>query len=415
MRLKNIYGRIMGVLFFSLVFLICCFSEERKQNFIECEMFPIPDYAHNGSGYTAIEVGLDGNIYVGTANYGSSAHLVRFNPRTQKWDDIIDAHKITRETGTGLDSQSKFHAKILVDSDGVIWAATKQGNENFIDRPEFGESSTGYPGGHLFSFNPKTNIVIDHGILRKQEGIMGGSIDKKRRKIYYWSDPKQHFLIYDINKGTLRDLGTTGGSPRYTAIDNYGRVFGTGRAGIIWMYDPLIDSLYDLSVKLEGPGEYKDPYVMVISKNNKKIFACAIGGDYVMEFDLASIEFSNKKNDTNGSIICRHYAISGPDGLKGGDQHAGVLGKDGCFYYTNVVDKTPYLMRYNPDRKKTECLGIIRVKNHPDLNPLYAQGACVLSDGTIYMKFISAGGGKMMPYSIVRFNKLSAGKTLWRQ
>lgn len=83
MRLKDMYGKIIGALFFSLIFLICCFSEERKQNFIECEMFPIPDYAHNGSGYTAIEVGLDGNIYAGTANYGSSAHLVRFNPRTQ--------------------------------------------------------------------------------------------------------------------------------------------------------------------------------------------------------------------------------------------------------------------------------------------------------------------------------------------
>jgi len=397
--------------FIIVAFTTTCVALAEKQKYIEGEMFPVPQSTHNGSGYTAIEVGLDGNIYVGTAFYGSSAHLVRFNPRTSKWEDIIDAHKITRETGTGLDSQSKFHAKILVDDDGVIWAATKQGNENFIDRPEFGESSTGYPGGHLFSFNPRTNTVIDHGILRKQEGIMGGAIDRKRKKLYYWSDPKQHFLIYDIQSRQLKDLGTTGGSPRYMAIDAYGRVFGTGRSGIIWMYDPETDMLYDLLVKLEGPGQYKDPYAMVSSKDGKKIFACAIGGEYVMEFDLSTISFSEKSPDTDGSIVCRHVCLSYPEGVsKPGDQHAGVLGKDGCFYFPNVIDKSPYLMKYDPEKKKTECLGEIKIKGNPDLKPLYAQGMCTTKDGTIYMMFISAGSGKQMPFSIVRFNKISVEK-----
>ncbi len=93
---------------------------------------------------------------------------------------------------------------------------------------------------------------------------------------------------------------------------------------------------------------------------------------------------------------------------KPGDQHTAVCGKNGCFYFPNVIDKTPYLMKYDPFRKMVECLGIIKIKGHPDLNPLYAQGACVTRDGTIYMKFISAGGGKVMPYSIVRFKNLSA-------
>src|SRR3989442_4628227 len=95
---------------------------------IEGIMYPVPPATTSGSGYTAIECGLDGKVYVGTANYGASAHLVRFDPKTKQWDDLIDAHKVTRHNATGLDSHSKFHAKILVDADGTIWAATKQGN-----------------------------------------------------------------------------------------------------------------------------------------------------------------------------------------------------------------------------------------------------------------------------------------------
>ncbi|MCX7706305.1 MAG: hypothetical protein N2115_08655 [bacterium] len=395
--------------FFLVFFIFPVFAGEIRP--IVCEIFPIPEAYHNGSGYTAIEVGFDGNIYVGTANYGSSAHLVRFNPVTSQWEDIIDAHRITREYGKGLDSQSKFHAKILVDDNGLIWAATKQGNENFTERPELGENPTGYPGGHLFSFNPKTDLITDHGILRRQEGIMGGSIDRKRGKLYYWSDPKQHFLIFDIKTGRVRDLGTTGGYPRYTVIDKYGRVFGTGRPGIIWMYDPDVDRLYDLVVRLKGPGQYKDPYAMIISKDGTKIFAVAIEGEYVMEFDLFSISFEDKNSDTDGSIVCLHVGRSYPEqAKKPGDQHAAVCGKDGCFYFPNVIDKTPYLMKYDPVKKEVECLGIIKIKDHPEFNPLYAQGACVTEDGTIYMKFISAGGGKQMPYSIVRFNRLSASE-----
>lgn len=410
MKTQTSISKFLGVfVLFLVLFLSTSLADEIKS--INCEIFPIPGEFHSGSGYTAIETGSDGCIYVGTANYGSSSHLIRFNPKTSIWEDIIDAHKITREFGKGLDSQSKFHAKILIDGDGTVWAATKQGNENFIERPEFGDNPTGYPGGHLFSYNPKTKVVIDHGILRRQEGIMGGSIDRKRAKIYYWSDPKQHFLVYDIKTGQVRDLGAIGGYPRYTAIDKNGRVFGTGRQGIIWMYDPETDKLYDLAVRLKGPGQYKDPYAMIISKDGTKIFAVAIGGEYVMEFDLSSISFHDNESDTDGSIVCWNITRSYPEEAgKPGDQHAAVLGKDGCLYYPNVIDKTPYLMKYDPKKKESMCLGIIKVKNNPELKPLYAQGACVTDDGTIYMKFISAGAGKLMPYSIVRFNRLSAPK-----
>lgn len=86
---------------------------------VPVEVYPIPEQFHNGSGYTALQTGLDGKVYVGTAMYGGSAHLVQFDPATKTWKSLFDAHAITREPITALDAQGKLHAKILTGSDGV--------------------------------------------------------------------------------------------------------------------------------------------------------------------------------------------------------------------------------------------------------------------------------------------------------
>ena len=391
-----------------IVILICqlaCLALGRSAALgIEGEMYPILPGTHSDSGYTAIESGLDGKVYVGTANYGHSAHLVCFDPQTKQWQDLIDAHKVTREAGTGLDSQSKLHAKILVGADGRVWAATKQGNEDFTNRPEYGESPTGYPGGHLFSYDPKTGQVIDHGILKKQEGLMGGAVDRERGRLYYWTDPKQHLLIYDIGTNAVRDMGKIGGSPRYMAIDREGRVFDTGRSGIIWMYDPETDGVYDLAVQIQGEGEYRAPYVIVISADGKAIFGNAINGPYVMEFDLGSIDLTAREPGANGTIACTNVCRSVPEPLNPGDQHGGTLGKDGCYYFTNCPGSGAgaHLIRYDPERKAVEDLGEVTVKGQPDLARPYMQGACAGLDGTIYLKFI------YKPYCIMAFDKLSS-------
>ena len=106
-----------------------------------------PETTSDGSGYTAIAIAPTGKVYVGTAFYGGSAWLCELDPATGQWDKIFNAQQITRETGVGLNSQSKFHSKIQINADGVIWLATKQGNEDFNFRPEYGEDPTGFPGG----------------------------------------------------------------------------------------------------------------------------------------------------------------------------------------------------------------------------------------------------------------------------
>jgi len=372
---------------------------------LKCEVYLIPPEFHTGSGYTALECGPDGKIYVGTACYGGSAHLIRFDPRAKRWEKIFDVHAITREPITAQGAQGKIHAKILIGADGVIWAASKRGNEAWEQYPDYGEDEMGYPGGHLFSYQPATGRIVDHGILTPRSGLMGGAIDNTRRRLYYISDPESHFLIYDIDQNTVRDLGNIGSLPRYLAIDAKGRVFAHGgmpdpsdlgwrapgaNTPYLCMYDPETDRLYQLSVKVEGPGAdaFMSPYVTVAAGD--RLFANAIFGKYLMEYDLTSIAINRDNPMANGSIVCRHVAAVTP----AGNQRTGVMGKDGRYYFAN--DRAVF--RYDPATRTLENLGEIETTFTSDV---YPQGACVSKDGTLYLKYL-------FPYRLIRFSKLTA-------
>ncbi len=396
-------------------FAVLCLATVTHARRIACDVVPIPTEFHNGSGYTALECGPDGRVYVGTAWYGGSAHLIRFEPETGEWEKIFDAHSMTREPITALDAQGKIHAKILADGDGIIWAATKHGNEAWQQRPEYGEHATGYPGGHLFSYNPATGQVIDHGILMAQNGIMGGVVDRERRRLYFVSDALAHFLVYDIDANTVRNLGFVGSIPRYMAIDQRGRVFTHGgmpndRHGwrpvgadtpYLCMYDPETDRLYHLAVIVEGPEPeaYAVPYVLAAGADGNRLFGNATGGKYLMEFDLTTLTLDSENPMANGSIICRHVAEV-PRGDRPHNQRAGVVGKDGRYYFVS----RNRLFRYDAAERVLDEMGEIDDATF-ELTPrpytCIPQGAAVAPDGTLYLKYI-------YEYRIIRFPQLTA-------
>src|SRR5262249_55018052 len=162
------------------------------------------DTTTEASGYTAIEVGKDGRVYVGSARYGDYAWLLRFDPAKKPlWmDKVVGMRELTGERREGINTQGKIHAKIVVGADGKVWFASKQAHEVFDTRPEY-EDADGYPGGHLCWYDPKTGFSRSVGILKRREGLMAGAIDDGRGKLYYRSEPRNHFLVYDIKTGEV--------------------------------------------------------------------------------------------------------------------------------------------------------------------------------------------------------------------
>jgi hypothetical protein len=374
----------------------------------------------DGSGYTALAIGRDGRVYVGAARYGGYAYLLRFDPRTRSYfmERVVSVRQLTGERHEGINTQGKIHALIIVGPDGRIWFATKQAHEIFDTRPEYGEDPDGYPGGHLCYFDPATGFSRSVGILKRQEGLMGGAMDAAGTTLYYRSEPKNIFLRYDVKTGDVKERGHVGAACRYMAIDKDGAVYTTGRGNYLCRYDPKTGYVEDLAVKVEGPGHYDAPYVIRLGPNGK-LYGAGVSHPWIMEFDIA-----HYKPGPFPGVTVRNVAPSAPRGMPAQDIHAAVFGKDGKFYYSlGTVGPTVKggkaethlrIMRFDPKTGKTETAGIpdtssldeSKVKHaytrDAKYKLLYIQGMVVSDDGSLYMMAIYP------QLNVVCFPKLTA-------
>lgn len=377
--------------------------DEKEPRKLPCNIVFAPQgTTTDGSGYTALEVGKDGQVYVGAARYGDYGWLLRFDPAKKPlfMDKVVSMRQLTGEHLKGINTQGKIHAKIVVGADGKVWFGSKQAHEEFAQRPEYGDPD-GFPGGHLCYFDPKTGFSRSMGILKRQEGLMGGVIDDGRGRLYFRSEPKNHFLVYDIKTGDVQDRGNVGHMGRYMAIDAKGAAYTIGRNQHLCRYDPATGYVEDLAIKVEGPGGYLAPYVIALGPNGK-LYGAAGAHPSILEFDIDKL-----KPGAFPEVVVRNVAPAAPGGMSVDDIHAGTFGKDGKFYYplnTHVATGKPgrpmthlRIMRFDPVSKKTETVGVPevvgldeeKVKHTYNRGAKYGlehmQGAAVGADGSLYL------------------------------
>ena len=379
---------------------------------LPCRIVFAPDgTTTEASAYTAIEMGRDGHVYVGSARYGDYAYLLRFPglPLAERADHglptfmekVVSMRDLAGEHREGLNTQGKIHAKILVGSDGRVWFATKQAHEVFGTRPEY-EDPLGYPGGHLCVYDPATGEARSLGILKHREGLMGGALDDARGKLYYRSEPRNHFLVYDIATGRTRDCGNVGAAGRYMAIDRRGAVWTFGRGQTICRYDPEKQLVEDFPVKVEGGGQYVEPYVVLLGPDGQ-LYGLRGRHDSVMRLEIDEFDPAARKPH----VVMRNIAPAAPLGLPNLDIHAAAFGQDGRLYWplttaepNDAAKRSPrvlVIMRLDLASGKSELVGrpLVEGLDEDKVRHTYIredkyaldhmQGACVGSDGTLYL------------------------------
>ena len=331
---------------------------------LEVDVYPIPSSLHGGSGYTAIQMDRNGQVYVGTAYYGKNAQLAQLDPETAKWRSLFRSDRLTHQYGRGQGIPGKIHTKLRLGADGKIYGAMKQGYEmHYQTRADVGEAPEGYRGSqftcHFFSYDPATDTSIDLGPGWPQEGITSFDIDTDRGYLYGATVPGVFFLAYDLRMGRVWNAGSIAYShpTRYMPLDpGTGRVYHPGEVtpegkNFMTVWHPDEFRLRDLEIVPEEGFTYRHSYATCCGPaGSNTLYGAA--GDSLFEMDL--------DDSRDGKLHVRPICTIGVDGeFKHAGMYAIERGPDDRIYWaSNGGNNVPIaLFAWDPATETKTYLG----------------------------------------------------------
>jgi hypothetical protein len=415
-----------------------------------------PSTTTDESGYFALNEGIDGTIYVGTAAYGRNAYIVAFDPKNNfKQTIVVDAHKVAGLplTPTGYAAQAKFHTRNFTGPSGKIYIGTKQGYQTEDDK----KNDTQYPGGYAMVYDPKTNTTQNLGMPFPGQGVIDTVADESRNLVYIVTCEDQHWMTYDLKAKKFKEIDPSLGLIYYatTLIDKRGFAHVINADSTLITYNPdkkKFDSntlLVNTKINSGVPdprlypaksAEKYGPPTWQIMPDGKTAYLILMSRPNLYRIDLSK---TNPVSDTvklgEGKLVVEDL---GPM-LKGAgfdSRSSMTVGPDGNLYILARVNNETgfgdgylhHLVRYNTKPGTFDDLGVLAVKNPdfyglplpspidpatgkirpfthgyhllPDkvLTPLHAHmGLIAAHDGTLYATILC-------PYSLLKIENIKA-------
>lgn len=158
------------------------------------------------------------SLYLGLSNEfepGVHGRLVRFNCADESFSLLGDMGTVLPEARQALrPPHSKFHLGIVVDSDGLVYAATHMtappaGEHVHRAFEIYNDGRRWFSGSHLLRYDPRTDRLVDLGIVSPKEGVRILAINPELHELYALTYPRDHFLVV-TTEGQVRDLGRVG-------------------------------------------------------------------------------------------------------------------------------------------------------------------------------------------------------------
>jgi len=202
----------------------------------------------------SLSVGPDGRIYASACaetSPGGIVKLVRYNEETDSLDYLFD---LDREVGDPRDSgratQCKIHYSFVPSiHDRILYMATHLSGPP-IDQPAYSpwgswhDEERCFRGSALLAFDTKTDTTLWSDTLIPKEGCRCLLHDEERGLLYALSYPRDHFIIYDVEKRRRRDVGRIGSINAQTLfMDKKHRVWTTNDDGRLVRYNPDKDRI----------------------------------------------------------------------------------------------------------------------------------------------------------------------------
>ena len=202
----------------------------------------------------SLSVGPDGRIYAAACAEtvpGGVVKLVRYDERKDALDYLFSLDKVVDDPGdSGRATQCKIHYSFAPSmADGILYMATHLSGPP-IDQPAYSpwlswhDPKRCFRGSALVAFDSSKDKVLWWDTMIPKEGCRCLLHDEERHLLYSLSYPRDHFIIYDTQKRTRRDIGRIGSINAQTLfLDRSHRVWTTDDYGHLVRYAPRTDRL----------------------------------------------------------------------------------------------------------------------------------------------------------------------------
>jgi hypothetical protein len=237
-------------------------------------------FADSDSNFYSLSLASDGCIYYTLCTHNIDGHgrIYRYDPKTNEVRLLGDLGDITGERGRKTIPQGKSHSPFF-EYNGKMYTGTQYG---FFVASGDKERPAGvppgylpYPGGHFLSCDLKTGKFEDLAIVAAEDGIIAMTLDPQRERMYALTWPRGLFVVYDMKKHELRNLGKVsldgevGEGDRYLCLcrafgvePKTGNVYFTNSDGIILRYafdKDRIEAVENVSMRRDIFGQW-DPH-----------------------------------------------------------------------------------------------------------------------------------------------------------
>lgn len=401
-------------------------AEPTVKKWIPSTAYVVPkETATEGEGYFAIIEGLNGRLYIGTHANAVNSWLVEFDPKEQKMNVVVDAHKAIGTNVKGFASQAKIHSRNNTGASGKIYFATKQGY------PSKDEKWEDYPGGYPMVYDPATGKTKVYPIPVPHHGIISITPDESRGIAYVstcadTSPESSHFLVLDLKTEKYTDLMDCKHVFAFIVIDYLGRAYHPVLGGDIVRYDPSTKKLDRLKQTIDGKPPTPEshladpkshPINWDIAPDGKTLYSLPMSTNQLYAYDLT------EEGDTLPGRDCGTLI----PGAKGTDCRGMCVGPKGTMWATITVGKDginwDHLVSYKPGDKAPRHHGIVSVDN-PDFTEFkdkagkdlpFHGGFFKTPEGVTTTKYVTLGicearNGDvnvlaLHPYSVLRIKK----------
>jgi len=202
----------------------------------------------------SLSTGPDGRIYASACAEGvpgGVVKLVRYDEEHDRLQYLLDLDEMVDDPrDSGRATQCKIHYSFAPSMhDGVLYMATHLSGPP-IDRPAYSpwnswhDPERCFRGSALLAFDTRKDQVLWWDTLIPKEGCRCIALDEERGMIYAVSYPRDHFIIYDIEKRKRRDFGRIGSiNSQAIFTDDRHRVWTSSDYGHLVRYDPEKDSM----------------------------------------------------------------------------------------------------------------------------------------------------------------------------